>query len=40
MGSETIDAEPVTAGPDAGWALLPAEVPLVMPDQALGEGAL
>jgi membrane glycosyltransferase len=40
MGSETIDTEPVTAGPDAGWALLPAEAPLVMPEQTLRQGSL
>jgi len=40
MGSETIDTEPVTAGPDAGWALLPTEAPLVMPEQTLRQGSL
>jgi len=40
MGSETIDTEPVTAGPDAGWALLPAEAPLLMPEQTLRQGSL
>src|SRR6185437_657095 len=40
MGSETIDTEPVTAGPDAGWALLPTEAPVVMPEQTLRQGSL
>ncbi len=40
MGVQTIHAEAETPRLDAGWALLPAESPLQMPEQTLREGAL
>ena len=40
MGVQTIHAEAGTPRLDAGWALLPAESPLPMPEQTLREGAL
>ncbi|WP_409460524.1 glucans biosynthesis glucosyltransferase MdoH [Stenotrophomonas maltophilia] len=40
MGVQTIHAEADTPGLDAGWALLPAESPLPMPEQTLRQGAL
>jgi membrane glycosyltransferase len=38
MGVQTIHAEADTPRLDAGWALLPAESPLQMPEQTLREG--
>ena len=40
MGGQTIHAEADAPRLDAGWALLPAESPLQMPEQTLREGAL
>lgn len=40
MGVQTIHAEAETPRLDAGWALLPTESPLQMPEQTLREGAL
>ncbi|ACF53233.1 glucans biosynthesis glucosyltransferase MdoH [Stenotrophomonas maltophilia] len=40
MGVQTIHAEADTPRLDAGWALLPAESPLQMPEQTLREGEL
>ncbi len=40
MGGQTIHAEADAPRLDAGWALLPAESPLPMPEQTLREGKL
>ncbi len=40
MAVQTLHAEAETPRLDAGWALLPAESPLPMPEQTLREGAL
>lgn len=40
MGVQTIQAEAESPRRDAGWALLPAESPLPMPEQTLHQGAL
>jgi membrane glycosyltransferase len=40
MGVQTIQAEAESPRRDAGWALLPAESPLPMPEQTLRQGAL
>lgn len=40
MGGHTIHAEADAPRLDAGWALLPAESPLPMPEQTLREGKL
>jgi len=40
MGGQTIHADAEAPGLDAGWALLPAESPLQMPEQTLRAGEL